>query len=71
MGGRSSAIYAFLQCGLEYRGLSKFFALWFLTPAGENKLEAKSNFKVAASTKVVATITLPGKKPINVRFVIK
>lgn len=41
-----------------------------LTPAGGNKLAAKGNFKVSAGTKVVAAVTLQGKKPINVRFAI-
>jgi hypothetical protein len=38
-----------------------------LAPAGD-KLEAKGNFKVGAGTKAVATVTLQGKKPVNVRF---
>ena len=42
-----------------------------LTPAGESKLQAKGTFKVAAGTKVVALVTLPGKKPANVRFAVK
>ncbi|RZJ57152.1 MAG: hypothetical protein EON49_16345 [Acidovorax sp.] len=42
-----------------------------LAPAGEGKLEAKGTFKVAAGTKVVALVTLPGKKPANVRFAVK
>ena len=42
-----------------------------LAPAGEGKLEAKGSFKVAAGTKVVALVTLPGKKPANVRFAVK
>lgn len=42
-----------------------------LVPAGEGKLEAKGTFKVAAGTKVVALVTLPGKKPANVRFALK
>lgn len=42
-----------------------------LTPAGDNKLEAKGSFKVGSGTKAVATVTLAGKKPINVRFAIK
>jgi hypothetical protein len=42
-----------------------------LTPAGENKLEAKGSFKVASGTKAVATVTLAGKKPVSVRFAIK
>ncbi len=42
-----------------------------LVPAGEGKLEAKGAFKVAAGTKVVALVTLPGKKAANVRFALK
>jgi len=42
-----------------------------LAPAGEGKLEAKGTFKVAAGTKVVALVTLPGKKVANVRFAVK
>lgn len=42
-----------------------------LVPAGEGKLEAKGTFKVAAGTKVVALVTLPGKKAANVRFALK
>lgn len=41
-----------------------------LTPAGD-RLEAKGNFKLAAGTKAVATVTLAGKKPINTRFALK
>lgn len=42
-----------------------------LSPAGVGKLEAKGAFKVAAGTKVVALVTLPGKKAANVRFAVK
>ena len=42
-----------------------------LAPAGDDKLEARGSFQVAAGTKIVATINLNGKKPINVRFAIK
>lgn len=42
-----------------------------LAPAGDNKLEAKGTFKVGSGTKAVATVTLAGKKPVNVRFAIK
>lgn len=42
-----------------------------LAPGGEGKLEAKGTFKVAAGTKVVALVTRDGKKPANVRFVLK
>jgi hypothetical protein len=40
-------------------------------PAGDGKLEAKGSFKVAPGTKVVALVTLPGKKAANVRFAVK
>lgn len=42
-----------------------------LAPTGDGKLEAKGAFKVAAGTKVVALVTLPGKKATNVRFAVK
>lgn len=41
-----------------------------LAPAGD-KLQATGNFKVAAGTKIVATVQLQGRKPANVRFAIK
>ena len=42
-----------------------------LTPAGDNKLEAKGSFKVGPGTKLVATVNLQGRKPINMRFALK
>jgi len=42
-----------------------------LAPAGDNKLEAKGSFKLAAGTKLVATVTLQGKPPVNVRFALR
>ena len=42
-----------------------------LAPAGQNKLEAKGNFNVAAGTKAVATVTLPGKPVVNAKFTLK
>ena len=39
-----------------------------LVAAGENRLQAKGNFKVAKGTKAVATVQLPGKQPSTVRF---
>lgn len=42
-----------------------------LSPAGDNRLEAKGSFKVGAGTKAVASVTLPGKKAVNVRFALK
>jgi len=42
-----------------------------LAPAGNDRLEAKGSFKVAAGTRAVATVSLPGQKPANVRFVLK
>ncbi|MBX9848894.1 MAG: hypothetical protein K2X64_06340 [Rhodocyclaceae bacterium] len=42
-----------------------------LKPAGENQLTGKVSAKPAKGTKVVATITLPGKKTATVRFVLE
>ena len=42
-----------------------------LTPAAAGTLEAKGQFKVAPGTKVLALVTLPGKKAANVRFAVK
>lgn len=42
-----------------------------LAPADGGTLQAAGAFKVGAGTKAVATVTLPGKKPITARFVIK
>ena len=42
-----------------------------LAPAGTDRLEAKGAFKVGPGTKVVAAVTLPGRKTANVRFVLK
>lgn len=42
-----------------------------LVPAGENKLEAKGNFRVEKGTKVVAVVSLAGKPAQSVRFVVK
>ena len=42
-----------------------------LTPAGDNKLEGKGSFSVAPGTKFVATVTLQGKQPANMRFALK
>lgn len=42
-----------------------------LVPAGDNKLEAKGSFKVGSGTKVVAAVTLAGRKPVNLRFALK
>lgn len=41
-----------------------------LTPAGENKLQAKGNFKVDKGTKVVASVNTGGKAQ-SVRFTLK
>jgi len=41
-----------------------------LAPAGD-KLEAKGSYMLGAGTKAVATVTLAGKKPTHVRFVLK
>jgi len=42
-----------------------------LASAGAGTLEAQGAFKVAPGTKVVALVTLPGRKAANVRFVVK
>lgn len=42
-----------------------------LAVAGEDRLEAKGSFKLEAGTRVVASITLPGKKASNVRFTLR
>lgn len=42
-----------------------------LAPVEGNALQAKGTFKVAPGTKAVSTVTLPGRKPITARFVIK
>lgn len=41
-----------------------------LSPSGD-KLEAKGSFKLGAGSKVVSTVNLAGKKPVNVRFALK
>lgn len=40
-----------------------------LTPAGENRLEGKGKLASAPGTKAIASITLPGKGAVSVRFV--
>lgn len=42
-----------------------------LVAAGNDRLEARGTFKVGAGTKAVATVSLPGKKAVNVRFALK
>lgn len=42
-----------------------------LAPAGDSSLEARGAFKLGAGTKIVATVQLPSKQPINVRFALK
>lgn len=42
-----------------------------LSPAGENKLQAKGTFKVEKGTKVVAAVATGGGKPQNVRFTLQ
>lgn len=42
-----------------------------LAPAGDNRLEARGSFKVVSGSKVVATVALAGRKPLNVRFALK
>lgn len=39
-----------------------------LQPAGANRLEAAGPFKLGPGTKVVATLTLAGRPPTNLRF---
>jgi hypothetical protein len=42
-----------------------------LRPAAPNRLEATGSFKLQPGTVAVATVTLAGKKPAAVRFVVK
>ena len=42
-----------------------------LAPATAGTLEAKGQFKVGPGTKVVALVSLPGRKAANVRFALK
>ena len=42
-----------------------------LTPAGDNRLQARGPFKVGPGTKFVATVSLQGRKPVNLRFALK
>lgn len=42
-----------------------------LEPAGGNRLRAKGSFAGAPGTKAIASINLPGKGTVNVRFVVK
>jgi hypothetical protein len=42
-----------------------------LSPAEENKLEAKGAFKVTAGVKAIASVTLPGQSTQSVRFTIR
>ena len=42
-----------------------------LVPAGDNRFEAKGAFNVAAGTKVLAAVNLPGRKAEQVRFTLK
>lgn len=42
-----------------------------LQPAGDNILQASEKVTLKAGTKVMATILLPEKKTINVRFAVK
>lgn len=42
-----------------------------LVAAGENKLEAKGKFNVAAGTKVAASVIVPGKPSVTVKFTLK
>lgn len=42
-----------------------------LAPVGADRLEARGAFKVGPGTRAVALVTLPGRKPSNVRFTLK
>lgn len=42
-----------------------------LVAVGGERLEAQGDFKLAAGSKVVALVQLPGRKPVNVRFALK
>ncbi len=42
-----------------------------LAPAGENRLEAKGAYKLAPGTRVIATVTLAGRKAIKARFTLR
>ena len=44
-----------------------------LSPAGDNRLEARldGGFKAGSGAKALASVTLAGKKPVNVRFVLE
>jgi hypothetical protein len=42
-----------------------------LVPAGDSRMEAKGKFNVSKGTKAVVEITLEGKKPGTLRFVVK
>ena len=42
-----------------------------LLPAGNNRLEAKGNFKVGVGVRVALTVSLPGKSPANAHFSLK
>lgn len=42
-----------------------------LQAAGDNRFEAKGSFKLEPGTRVVAIVTLPGRKPASVRFALK
>ncbi|MFN4115432.1 MAG: hypothetical protein ACK4F7_02905 [Inhella sp.] len=42
-----------------------------LKPAGDDRLEAEGPFDLAAGIKLVASVQLAGRKPAQVRFVLK
>lgn len=42
-----------------------------LRPAGDDRLEAEGPFTLAPGSKLVATVTLAGRQPANVRFALK
>lgn len=42
-----------------------------LAPAGDNRMQAKGNFKVGVGVRVLLTVTLPGKAPASMSFNLK
>ncbi len=42
-----------------------------LTPASDGRLQAQGDFALPAGTKVLAQVSLAGKKPVQLRFALK
>ena len=42
-----------------------------LAPAGDNRMQAKGNFKVGIGVRSVVTVTLAGKSPVKLAFNLK